>query len=502
MVEIKQQIKASRIDDLKRAQTHAVISTIHSAAMRVLLSLLLIAIAAHAAAPRPNILFLIADNWAYEHASANGCNAVSTPVFDRIAREGMRFENAYCPVPSCSPTRSCILTGRPAHQLRDMASLWSRFLPEFPLFTDALAEHGYHVGYTGKGWAPGKHAEFGRQQNPAGPQHPSFSEFLAARKPEQPFFFWHGSIHTSLHRFKTLDGIAAGIYPAKIRIPAYLPDTPEVRREIASYLAAVEQMDADYGQAITELEKSGQLEKTVIFYLSDNGWQMPRGLANCHDSGSHVPFAVRWPGKIAAGTTSSAFISLTDLAPTFLELAGISIWPEMQSRSILNLLTGQEEGNDRDHLFLERERHANVRHGDLSYPCRAIHTADHLYIRNLRPDRWPAGDPEQHFAVGPYGDVDPTLTKQHILDHREEPTMKPFFEICFAKRPTEELYDLRSDPDQIHNLAQSPPHQEIRARLARQIEAWQHQTADPRLDPTHNLWDTYPYLGSPAKKSR
>jgi arylsulfatase A-like enzyme len=165
-----------------------------------------------------------------------------------------------------------------------------------------------------------------------------------------------------------------------------------VRREIANYLAAAQQMDAAFGDAIAQLEKAGQLENTVIIYTSDNGWQMPRGLANCHDSGSHVPLAVRWPGKVAAGSRSDAFINLTDFAATFLDIAGVKPWPEMTSRSFVDVLTGQSDGKDRAHVFLERERHANVRAGDHSYPCRAVRNADFLYIRNLRPDRWPAGE--------------------------------------------------------------------------------------------------------------
>jgi arylsulfatase A-like enzyme len=466
--------------------------------MRTLLALLSLT-AYLQAAPRPNILFLIGDNWSCEHAAANGCVAVTTPVFDRLTREGMNFANAFCPVPSCSPTRSCILTGRVAHQLEDAASLWSKFPAKFRVFTDALAESGYHTGFTGKGWSPGKFKEFGRELNPAGKEFKDFTSFLAERKGVTPFFFWLGSTHTALHSFKKADGIVAGIDPTKIRVPAYLPDTPEVRREIANYLAAAKQMDAAFGDAIAQIEKMGQLDNTVIIYTSDNGWQMPRGLANCHDSGSHVPLAVRWPGKVAAGSRSDAFINLTDFAATFLDIASVPKWPTMTSRSFLDVLTGQSNGKGRDHVFLERERHANVRSGDLSYPCRAIRTKDFLYIRNLLPDRWPAGDPALHFAVGPFGDVDPTTTKQLILDHRDEAAMKRYFDINFAKRPAEELYDLRRDPDQIKNLATDLALAATKAKLAARVDAWMQETKDPRVDPAYDAWDRYPYFGGRAK---
>ena len=468
--------------------------------MRTLL-FLLAAVGLHAA-PRPNILLLIADNWSYEHAGANGCEALKTPVFDRITREGMSFANTFCPVPSCSPTRSCLLAGRVAHQLEDMASLWSKFHPKFRVFTDALNEGGYHTGFTGKGWSPGNHKDHGRELNPAGRQYPDFASFVEARKEKAPFFFWFGSTHTALHSFKKVDGIAAGIDLAKIRVPAYLPDTTEVRREIAAYLAAVQEMDAVFGEAIAMLEKVGELEKTVVIYTSDNGWQMPRGLANCHDSGSHVPLAVRWPGKVMSGQRSEAFITLTDLAATFLDIAQVPKWPEMTSRSLVDVLTGQSDGKDRSQVFLERERHANVRNGDASYPCRAVRTADFLYIRNLRPDRWPAGDPELHFAVGPFGDVDGTITKKLILDQRDSPAMKPFFEINFAKRPAEELYDLRRDPDQVKNLAADPALAEMKSKLSDRVDSWMRETSDPRVDPAFDAWDKYPYFGGRAKTEK
>lgn len=455
---------------------------------------------AHVAGAPPNIALLIGDNWQYGHAGANGCAAAKTPTFDRIAREGMRFTNAFCPVPSCSPTRSCILTGRAAHQLEDAANLWSKFPSKFKVFTDALSEAGYHVGHTGKGWSPGNFKDYGRTLSPAGKEFPDLAGFLAGRKPGQPFFFWQGDTHTALHQFKKIDGVALGIDPQKIRVPAYLPDNPLVRREIADYLGGVMRMDAAFGETMAAIEMLGELDNTVVFCLSDNGWQMPRGLANCHDSGSRVPLAVRWPGRITAGATSDAFVNLTDLAPTFLELVGLKPWPEMTARSFLDVLTGQGDGRERDHVFLERERHANVRRGDLSYPCRGIRTAGYMYLRNLRPDRWPAGDPELYYAVGPYGDVDPTRTKDFILERRDEPGMKPFFRISFAKRPAEELYELGSDPDQVRNRADDPMLAGIKATLRARVDAWMRETRDPRVDPATDIWDRYPYLGQPMKK--
>lgn len=452
-----------------------------------------------AAEMRPNILLLIGDNWLYDHAGANGDPVVKTPVFDRLAREGARFTHAFCPVPSCSPTRSCIATGRAAHQLADAASLWSKFDGGHRVFGDALSAGGWHVGFTGKGWSPGNFKDFGRAGNPAGKQFKDFPEFMAARRAGQPFFFWLGSVHTALHQWKAGIGREHGIDSARVRVPAYLPDTTEVREEIADYLAAVEKMDTAFGDAIALLEKEGLLENTVVICVSDNGWQMPHGLAHCYDAGSHVPLAIRWPGKVAPGRVVDDFVSLTDLAPSFLEIAGIKPWPEMTGRSFVDVLLGKPSAAPRDGVFIERERHANVRRGDLSYPVRGIRTKDFLYLRNLRPDRWPSGDPELYFAVGPFGDVDGSRTKEHILFNRESPQMKRFFDLNFGKRPAEELYDLAKDPDQIHNLAADPAYAQAKSRLSARVDGWMRETNDPRVDPANDSWDFYPYFGGKAK---
>lgn len=446
-------------------------------------------------AARPNILFLLADNWLYEHASANGDRVVKTPVFDRMAREGVRFTNAFCPVPSCGPTRSSLVTGRAAHQLEEIANHGGRFAGKFRVFVDALATAGYHTGYSEKGWAPGLYQGYGRSESPAGKAYPRFNDFIAARGPGQPFFYWFGPMTTALRNWKPGSGAKAGIDPKAVRVPAYLPDVPEVREEITNYLASVQEMDAAFGEIIARLERMGELENTVIIHTSDNGWQMPRGLGNVYDAGTHVPLAVRWSGRIAPGRVVEDFVSVTDYAPTFLELAGLVPWPEMTGRSFLDLLLGQPGAVRRDHVFVERERHANVRRGDLSYPIRGVRTRDFLYIRNLRPNRQPAGDPIVYYAVGDYGDIDPSITKEYMMKHQHAPGMQRLFALSFKKRAPEELYDLRSDPDQVRNVAGRPEYAAALRAHADRVDQWMKDTADPRLDPKFDEFDKYPYFG-------
>lgn len=443
---------------------------------------------------RPNILLALGDNWAYPHASALGDPTVKTPIFDRIAREGVVFTHAFCTVPSCSPARSALLTGRAPHQLGEAASLWSNF-HKIPVFTEMLKESGYEVGYTGKGWSPGRYLEHGWQHNPAGKQYKNFEAFLEQRDPDKPFFFWHGNTSVALGKWKYDPADWNGLDGESVVVPPNLPDTPEVRETMLAYYGAIQKQDQIFGRAVWNLENEGLLADTVVIYTSDNGWQMPRGLANCYDGGTRIPLAIRWGDRIDASQVDD-FVSLTDFAPTILELAGLEVPPPMIGRSFLGTLLGKQDPVPRDHVFLERERHANVRENNRSYPVRAIRTRDFLYLWNLRPDRWPAGDPQAWMSVGEFGDVDGSWAKAFILDNRDDPAIRPFFELNFGKRPEEELYDLRKDPFQISNVAEDSAYAESRRRLRSRVKQWMEATGDPRVDPEFDQWDDYPYFGN------
>ena len=151
----------------------------------------------------------------------------------------------------------------------------------------------------------------------------------------------------------------------------------------------------------------------------------------------------------------------------------------------------------RDMVFVERERHANVRKGDLSYPARAVRTKEFLYIRNLRPDRRPAGDPEMWKAVGPFGDCDGSPSKEFLLGHRDESEFAKLFQLAFAKRPAEELYDLSKDPHQIVNVADRSEYAAAQKKLRASLDRWMTETKDPRATSDDDPWDRYPYYGSP-----
>ena len=457
----------------------------------------------HAADSRPSILFIIGDNWKWPTAGILGDPMAKTSAFDRIAREGVLFTHTFNPVPSCSPTRSCLLTGKAAHQLGERASLWSAFPKDTPVVTDLLHEAGYEVGFSGKGWAPGNHEISGWKENPVGTKFKDFADFHAKHDASKPFFFWLGNTDTATKAGKLpyLELAKKKLDPSKLTVPPELPDCAAVRDDLMNYYGGVMKMDEEAAAALAVVEKSGQLDNTVIIFTSDNGWQLPRGLANCYDSGSRVPLAVRWGKRINAGRKVDDFVNVADLGPTFLELAGIDVPHEMTMHSIKSLMLGQVESYPREAVFIERERHANVRHDNQSYPIRAIRTRDHLYIRNLRPDRWPAGDPDVLFLHGrPFGDVDTTATKDFLLAHQNDPAFARHIALIFAKRPAEELYDLRSDPHQLTNLAADAKQAETLKQLRARVDSWMQQTNDPRVDPANDAWDKFPYYGKAPKK--
>ena len=409
----------------------------------------------------------------------------------------MLFRNAFAAAPSCTPSRASLLTGRAVHQLGEGGNLWG-FLPSrFDVYPDRLKSAGYVIGHTRKGWGPGNFQAGGRARNPAGPQFASFDEFYKQAPKDKPFCFWFGS--TDPHRpYEKGTGAGSGLKAEDVLVPAFLPDTPEVRSDILDYYYEVERIDREAGAIVAALERAGQLDNTLIVWTADNGLPFPRAKANLYDGGTHVPLAVRLPGKVKAGRTLDDFVVLTDLAPTLLEAAGLTLTPGMTGRSLMTLLAGQRQPG-RDRVFLERERHANVRRGDLSYPARAVRTQDFLYIRNFRPDRWPAGDPEMYFAVGEFGDIDGSPSKDLLLARQSDPAIARYFNLATAKRPAEELYDLRKDPGQINNVAMKEEYARTKKDLRAALDKWMRDTGDPRITTDDDRWDKYPYFGNPGR---
>ncbi len=466
------------------------------------------------AGTRPNILFCISDDQSYAHTGANGDPVVKTPAFDRIAREGLRFTHAFCDAPTCGPSRSAILTGQPIWRLEEAGNIHSTLPAKFATYADLLQDAGYKVAHTGKGWSPGRLEPGGRTVNPAGEPFQSnikappfkqirntdyagnFSQFLESVAEDQPFCFWLGT--SEPHRgFEQGAGKKTGKNLNEIIVPPIFPDDPIVRSDIADYLVEIEHFDKHVARAIAVLEESGQLENTIIVVTSDHGMPFPRAKASLYDAGSRVPLAIRWPmGINNPGRIVGAFVNLSDLAPTFLQAAGLESPKMMTAQSLLGTFANKP-ARKRDAAFIAMERHDGCRKGGKGYPCRAIRTADYLYIYNFEPTRWPSGSPDPLVCARsiPYGEIDSAPTKTFMMEHRNEHDVARLAELAFGMRPAEELYDLKTDPHQMVNLAGSSRMTEPQAALRKQLFDHLESTKDPRVVGGVVDWDHYPYYG-------
>lgn len=438
---------------------------------------------------KPNILFLIADDWSYPHAGAYGDPTVRTPTFDRLANQGALFKNAFCASPSCSPSRASILLGRYPHQNESAGNLWSVMPKKFPNWVSLLESSGYHTGMSRKGWGPGNYEAGGYTHNPAGKEYVDFETFLLDRKDNQPFAYWFGS-HDPHRIYETNSGVQTGMSANSVNVPEFLPDTPCIRNDIMDYFFEVERFDRESGTIIEVLDKKGLLDNTLVVMTSDNGMPFPRAKANLYDYGTRMPLAIFWKGHIEGGKRISEFMNFIDFGPTFLAAAGLEIPPEFSGNSLLEIFSENVIQSDRSKVFLERERHAQVRKGDLSYPSRAVRTKDFLYIKNFEPERWPAGDPVSHRSVGQYGDVDNSISKFQIMAMKNDSTDKDYFQLAFGKRPSEELYILKKDPYNLKNEVGNKEYGKALSELRMELQNWMLATDDLRAsEPNTDYWD-------------
>ena len=469
-----------------------------------------------ASGERPNILFAIADDASFPHMGAYGTDWVETPAFDRVAREGILFTNAYTPNAKCAPSRSTILTGRNSWQLEEAANHWPYFPRKFAVYTEVLAENGYHVGHTGKGWAPGiAENENGEPRHLAGTPYEehrtdpptsaingndyaaNFQAFLEDRSGDEPFAFWYGS--TEPHRaYEWRSGIEQGgkALTDIERVPPFWPDRDTVRTDMLDYAFEIEYFDRHLQRMLVELERRGELSNTLVVVTSDNGMPFPRVKGQEYEHSNHMPLAIMWPGGIQSpGRIVEDFVSFIDFAPTFLELAGLD-WSETAmastpGRSLLEIFGSSESGQinpNRDHVLIGKERHDVGRPNDAGYPIRGIVTDRWLYLRNFEPGRWPAGNP-----VTGYLNTDGSPTKTLILDHRTTPGMFRYWQGSFGRRPAEQLYRLDRDPYNVNNLADDSSYAAVRDRLREQLYGALEAQGDPRMTGNGEVFDEYTY---------
>jgi len=460
---------------------------------------------------RPNILFCISDDQSYPHAGAYGCAWVETPAFDRVARDGILFSNAFTPNAKCAPSRAAILTGRYSWQLGEACNHFCNFPAEHPVFTETLRDAGYFVGYTGKGWAPGNPGKNpdgtprqltgkGFQKHKLKPPTTgiaptdyakNFAAFLDERPADTPFFFWYGGKEP--HRnYQFRSGIeVGGKSPEQIdAVPPYWPDCEDVKADMLDYAFEIEWFDKHLGAMLDMLETRGLLENTLVLVTSDNGMPFPRIKAQQYEYSYHEPMAAMWPARIKPGRTVEDLVSFIDLAPTFLELAGLPLDPEISGRSLRDILESDDSGlvdRDRTVLFSGKERHDIGRPGNVGYPIRAIRNQQYLYLRNYEPDRWPAGDPETFYRA-----IDDSPTKTLLVEEMEKGN-DSYWKLCMGRRPEEELYDIRNDPHCIENLAAQRPFAGLKKELREELEAALSHQGDPRMHGEGAVFDHYEY---------
>lgn len=472
---------------------------------------------------RPNILFAISDDQSYPHASAYGSKMVSTPAFDKVAKEGILFNNAFVASPGCAPSRAALLTGLNTWQIEEAGTHASSFPTDFRVYPDLLEEAGYYIGYTQKGWGPGDWEISGRDRNPAGNAfnvlqlEPPFSgitktdfagnfkKFLESRPDDMPFYFWYGS--TEPHRvYEKGSGLASGKKLEDAEVPDYLPDTDEIRSDLLDYAVEIEWFDLHLARMIAMLEEAGELENTIIIVTSDNGMPFPRAKANIYEDGIHVPLAIRWGNKIKGDRIVDDLISLIDLTPTILELAGVEgeVSEILEGKSMMNILTSSKQGivdETRIAVYSARERHSSSRWNNLGYPARSIRTHNFLYIRNFAPDRWPAGDPQELLPDGSlapmhhaYYDIDACPTQDFLVENHDHPEYGKYLKWAVAKRPSEEFFDIINDPYCLHNLADNPNYNAELLNHRQLLGGYLMKTNDPRVIGNGAIFDTYPRL--------
>jgi arylsulfatase A-like enzyme len=466
-----------------------------------------------AANNRPNILLVIADDWGYGHASAYGCSWIKTPGFDRVAREGLLFTRAYTPNAKCAPSRACLLTGRNSWQLKEACNHICFFPTEFKTYAEALAEQGYFVGKTTKGWGPGvANDAAGKPRAMAGQAFEArkspppakgilnsdyagnFEDFLKAAPQGKPWCFWCGGVEP--HRaFEFGAGVAKGAKKLSDidRVPGYWPDNEVIRNDMLDYGYEVEHFDKHLQRMLSLLEERGVLDNTLIVVTSDHGMPFPRAKGNAYEASNHVPMAIMWKSGIKQpGRKVEDYVSFVDLAPTFVEAAGVA-WKDtgMQptaGRSLSDLFRGEQSSPPRDHVLIGQERHDVGRPHDWGYPIRGIVKGDMLYLHNFEPTRWPACNPETGYL-----NCDGSPTKTEVLKLRTDPASKQFWQACFGKRPQEELYDVKNDPDCLKYLAKAPDREALKRALKEQLFNELKAQADPRMFGQGQVFEQYPY---------
>jgi uncharacterized sulfatase len=431
----------------------------------MLLCFALALVSLHAQAMRPNILWLTSEDHG-PHMGCYGDTYATTPNIDALAAKGLRYAKCWSNAPVCAPARTTLISGlyppsTGAEHMRSMIpfpagqKMYPQYLREAGYYCTNNAKEDYNLTKPGEVWNVS--AKDGHWKNRASGQ-PFFAIFNSEKSHESKI---RVRPHTAVHD------------PAKVRVPAYHPDTPEVRRDWAQYYDGVSAADADAGARLKELADAGLVEDTIVFYYADHGSGMPRNKRWPYNSGLHVPLVVYIPEKFKelrppeykAGGLSDRLVSFVDFAPTLLSLAGVKPPETMQGHAFL----GKYQSEPQPFLYGFRgrmdERYDSVR---------SVTDGRFVYVRNFRPDKI-FGQYLNYMWQTPTTRVWEQMFKDGRLNAAQSIFWKP--------KPAEELYDLTTDRDEVNNLAASPEHRATLEKLRGALRLQQERIRDVGLLP-------------------
>jgi N-sulfoglucosamine sulfohydrolase len=412
---------------------------------------------------RPNFIIIIGDDISWNDLGCYGHPTVKSPNIDQLANEGIKFTNTFLTASSCSPSRCSIISGRYPHNT-GAAELHTPLPAGMPTLPGELKKSGYYTVSAGK-WHLGPDAKVDfdmvvEKDNGNGGEK-QWLRVMKERPKDKPFFFWFAALDA--HRIWHADDFGTPHDPANSDIPPYLVDAAGTRQDLASYYNEIQRMDYYVGEVKKELLQQGVLENTLIIVMADNGRPFPRSKTRVYDSGMKTPFVLSWPkGQQGKNLESNSLVSVIDIAPTFLELAGVEIGSSFQGVSFSAIIENPYKEH-RNYVFAEHNWHDYEAHE------RMVRTKHFMYLVNNRP---------QFSNQGP-ADSNNSASYADLKDVRDEGKLNAAqADVFLTPRPHEELFDCLQDPQQLSNVASIEKYEEILIDLRSVMHRWSTETGD------------------------
>jgi N-sulfoglucosamine sulfohydrolase len=414
-------------------------------------------------AEKPNFVVFITDDQNVLDAAPYGSD-LRTPHMTRLAADGMIFNRAYVASPACGPSRTAMLTGMwPARNGAERNHQAPR--ADIKSLIPVLKSLGYETAAFGKvahsDWAKHHHFDFVIDSKKTASNTRAVAEYLAGRDRSKPLCLFFGT-----HYPHAPWGDNDGYDPSKLRLPPTQVDTVETRSERAKYSTDVTKSDTLLGE-VRALVRENLPGDTLTLFTSDNGGQWPFGKWNLYEAGIHIPLIVSWPGHIPPATSTDAMVSWPDMIPTFIELAGGTVPEGLDGKSYAAVLRGTATTH-RDRIFA-----AHSGDGEFNvYPMRSVQTSRWKYIRNLHPEF------QHHTHVSRATSKNGIVYWRTWLAAAESDPSAAAIVKRYSERPQEELYDLQSDPFELHNLANDQEQAERLNSMRTELTAWMKEQGD------------------------